>query len=1384
MMYCTMKQTLYSIGVIYTLTLLFSFIPGTTVAQTPGFIFRAATSGGAKILDPNGDGYVSLSKTGFQGTNDVGTVSEIPYRALPILETETIGDVNTSSTGGHTDLVPPSPVQAYFDGTHFLIRMRLGSQSTASKGYSLLIDSNNSFTGTGVNPGFEYEVLLASNFDVRVINHGAAGSPVIFSGSELQYSQRAIAATTNSGNADYFYDFYVPLSAFNGGITAITPLRVAGITITSAQSGITGNVSDVNGVNFQAYGFDPQAAWRDVINSFPPLSLNDLRNGTLPSVCPRINTPLYTGAATISGTTSETSGTTTLRAYRGNTLIGTTTVTNTSNFTINVSPALAAGSAITVTAQATGKTESSRTCNTATVLTDCNRPTAPTLSISSSRNSAVITASATYPSVTFRLYQVTSTATAYTPTLYREVTGTNTSTGTILPTTGNNDKLPDGEFFATIVVNGCESGRSNYICNRSTQTVAPTITSTLTPSATQISGTAVSGALVILVVNGVQQGSAVTATGGNFTFNLHQPLAPGQQVFVRTFIPNQCSSTSATQTVTVVSTAPTLTGTYCGPANIVSGTSTEPTGTTIQVYSNGIAVSPTTTVNQYGYWTVTLAAPIPIGNTITARASNLPGRTLSPASQPVTVAQQTANTGLTINPITEESTTITGKAPAGALVTLYIEGTAFTPVTTNASGNWTVTGISPLEVFAGASVTATVKVANQCESARITPVIVTCLAPSTTPTIAPTATTICSGNTAQVTIGNSENGISYRLLNGATETGSSVLGTGGTIVLESGALTTATTLRVRARKISGTTCDIVLPGQVQVTINPLPPSNYTVTINNTSGCAGTSPVITVAGTQTGYSYQLINDATKQTVTTTDSNLKPGTGGAITFTVASVGATTTYGIRVTNTTQATSCSVQNQNKVTYNVTGPASNQPVSINRSVICPGGSAVISVTTNNDNFTYQLARASDNANVGSSFTGTGQVQTITVSPTTTTTYFVRATGGGCTTPLQNRVTLEVSTTGVTVTAGENRTVCDNSVTLTGTNPAPSTGTWTITSKPASNTTATISNPTNFTTTATGLTSGTYVFTWTINTSCAGSTSKASANVTIIVNCPATYSIAPPRYLNQYSVNSLLASATDQDGGIGSATFASGSGVFPHGAELLANGDIRVSSVTALKQGTYTFDVITRDLQGIETRHTLTIRIYGSEPTVVPLPVELVYFRAALKNNTAVLEWLTASEINNERFEVQRSTDEVAFEQIAIVDGSGNSSIPIKYTYTDTSPVAGITYYRLKQVDFDGKFDFSKVVFVRNEVTARGKNLLVYPNPFAADINITLLATESGEAIIKIIDLQGKIHHTDNLQLDSGTNQFKMLLQFLSKGIYIIRIDGNGFSESVKILKQ
>jgi len=174
---------------------------------------------------------------------------------------------------------------------------------------------------------------------------------------------------------------------------------------------------------------------------------------------------------------------------------------------------------------------------------------------------------------------------------------------------------------------------------------------------------------------------------------------------------------------------------------------------------------------------------------------------------------------------------------------------------------------------------------------------------------------------------------------------------------------------------------------------------------------------------------------------------------------------------------------------------------------------------------------------------------------------------------------------------------------------------------------------------------------------------------------------------------------------------------------------------------------------------------------ISPLPVELVFFDANMHRNGHVkLNWSTSSEINNDFFSLEKSKDGIEFFSFATVQGAGTTSQPKDYEYFDENPFKGITYYRLKQTDFDGRYSYSDPVAVQN--TNPGKSAtLIYPNP-ANDYFylITDAAYADGEVVIS--DVQGRRVFSINL---SGTSDETESITRINRpsipdGIYFIRM--------------
>jgi N-acetylneuraminic acid mutarotase len=164
---------------------------------------------------------------------------------------------------------------------------------------------------------------------------------------------------------------------------------------------------------------------------------------------------------------------------------------------------------------------------------------------------------------------------------------------------------------------------------------------------------------------------------------------------------------------------------------------------------------------------------------------------------------------------------------------------------------------------------------------------------------------------------------------------------------------------------------------------------------------------------------------------------------------------------------------------------------------------------------------------------------------------------------------------------------------------------------------------------------------------------------------------------------------------------------------------------------------------------------------VDPLPVVLNKFIVEKNARTAILKWSTASEINNKYFEVQRSIDGKEFSTIGIVEAKGFAS---EYLFKDEKPFVGINYYRLKQVDNDGKYSYSETKSVKFD--GDGKlSFVIYPNPTKEKVNVFVNAF-SGKGEIIVTDLLGK--QIKQQVLVVGNNSVE--INNLTKGIYFVNI--------------
>ncbi|RAU81474.1 T9SS type A sorting domain-containing protein [Pontibacter arcticus] len=188
----------------------------------------------------------------------------------------------------------------------------------------------------------------------------------------------------------------------------------------------------------------------------------------------------------------------------------------------------------------------------------------------------------------------------------------------------------------------------------------------------------------------------------------------------------------------------------------------------------------------------------------------------------------------------------------------------------------------------------------------------------------------------------------------------------------------------------------------------------------------------------------------------------------------------------------------------------------------------------------------------------------------------------------------------------------------------------------------------------------------------------------------------------------------------------------------------------------------------------LNARIGTDNPCqeIVPLPVELISFEGKASAAGIALEWSTASEKDNSHFEVERSADGQAFEQIGKVNGNGNSSVKRRYNFTDNNPASDLNYYRLKQVDFDGKSEYSKVITVTADVLASSElSINLAPNPCENGDCSAIIANpgRQGAITLELKDMSGRLVHTKTITETSGsTVKIPMAELAPHKGLFIL----------------
>lgn len=364
---------------------LFLFISFQSFSQTKGLIIEPATG---SVLDPNGDGYISSSSSGFTNfTDDTGEFEGSSWQDFPTFGGgEVLTDIRSGPDYGFTDFsFDPDGVATYVrsDGTNLIFRFRLADFRPNAKGYTVLIDSDGQFgsldpNANPDNPGFEVAIVLRSKHGVYVYdieNKDACSSPVL-TYSLASHHQKAISGISNDTDLDMFYDFYVPISDLTGStsITSVSPLRIAATTNTSNTCALDGSLSDIGGLDDRGYGDCLECAFSDLIENQAPCTISgglSCSSSASQTACPTLETALEAGTTSVSGTSESGAEVYINVTSGGSKTTYSTTADGSGNWSKTVS-ALANDDVVVIRALSSGKKYSDKGCSISVVSAPCD----------------------------------------------------------------------------------------------------------------------------------------------------------------------------------------------------------------------------------------------------------------------------------------------------------------------------------------------------------------------------------------------------------------------------------------------------------------------------------------------------------------------------------------------------------------------------------------------------------------------------------------------------------------------------------------------------------------------------------------------------------------------------------------------------------------------------------------------------------------------------------------------------------------------------------------------------------------------------------------------------------------------------------------------------
>ena len=931
------------------------------------------------------------------------------------------------------------------------------------------------------------------------------------------------------------------------------------------------------------------------------------------------------------------------------------------------------------------------------------------------------------------------------------------SCGSTVIGTGNSITVSPGSTTTYFV-------RYSGTCNTTSCASATVTVNTASTAPTSITGTTTicAGNSTTLTLSGGSAGTGATAqwfsgscgstvigTGNSIT------VSPGSTTtyFVRySGTCNTTSCASATVTVNTASTAPTS---ITGTTTICAGNSTTltlsggsaGTGATAQWFSGSCG-----------------STVIGTGNSITVS----PGSTTTYFVRYAGSCNTTscASATVTVNTASTAPTSITGTTSicAGNSTTLTLSGGS---AGTGATAQWfsgscggTAVGTgNSITVSPGSTTTYFVRYSGTCNTTSCVSATVTVNTASTAPTSITGTTTICAGNSTTLTLsgGSAGTGATAQWFSGSC--GSTVIGTGNSITVSPGSTTTYFV------RYSGT-CNTTSCVSATVTVNTASTAPTSIT-GTTTICAGNSTTLTLSGGSAG------TGATAQWFSGSCGSTVIGTGNSITV---SPGSTTTYFVRYAGSCNTTTCASAT---VTVN-TAPTAFTPVVTTSMPLCYRGSAEISIASSQAGTDYYLR---DNTTTVDSWPnsagGTIQLHTQNLTAGSTDYNVVATTAAGC--------SLTVSVPAITVTGAAGSLANNNdsrTCYVNGNNAFVefiTSGRSIIAINPGTQNLGDV--------TVTEYVNGTPIDVQACNTSAVTQpqfTSAALGRHWVISSTIAPVTPIDVRlYIADADITSLAASANananpnDDVSGIGSLELSRYSGPNENGSFA---DNCNTGGTTYLHMqsgnGTVTTPVSGNAIAGasyvVYSVGGFSEWWLGGTGNSTPLPVVLSAFNAECKDHAVALSWTTVSEVNNAYFTIERSTDAQSWETVLELPGAGNSNSPLHYTAQDDRPHGGLSYYRLRQTDYNGDMEIFAPQSVICYPSGKG-TLRIYPNPSDDYFVLNFDVQEDMNGAAELLDMTGRSVFIRNAAWQQGANTFMLNgLEKLLPGTYILRIQGAG----------